>query len=271
MGIFIANILKEQKYEPAWSENSNLKLYERILLETLYQFTHYGKRPYSFAPLELKDLLGISFPTLKQLIESLKKKGYIDYRRKKIHTGSRIILWMKDGMEDFDTYFFDRPLTLYARSLFLLMYKATEGRRKGLFFTGLYKKIFKDRGPSMKRLIGELERHGLLVGRMRRDVYIFERLISLFFSYKDYPSPAEVSLESAKLYGLYISLFLLSNADGTVFYPISHPGGNRVFSFATAASTLKSMGYIEKIGMGSYRLKVIPEAYRSRFIKDIFL
>lgn len=262
---FLLKLLKERRQEG----KGLLTVKEKVVYEILRYLTKEGRNTYSFSWKEFAELTGITQERLRPLMQNLRDKGYINFAEKQSGR-SRIILWMTDSREDFDTYFFDVRISLHARALLLLMYKTTEGRKRGMFFTGLYRKLFHNLKPTVMKVIKELERYGFCVGHLKGHAYIFERLRDLPFSYKDYPSPLEIGLNHSKLYGLYTTLFLISNADCTVFYPISVSTTRG--SLSNTAKELIKLGFLERIdNYRSFKLKVIPEPYRGRFMKEAFI
>lgn len=262
---YLLPLLKDRQEEG----KKKLILTEKIFYELFKHFTRNGKNTYSFSYKDLSALTGFAPASIKRIVDGLQKKGYIKFRIKPNTRMHRIILWMAER-EDYDTYFFDVPLSLHARSLLLLMYKTTEGRKKGFFFTGLYKKVFHNHKPAVMKIVRELERYGFCVGRLQGHAYIFEKLKDLPFSYKDFPSPLELSLQHSRLYGFYTTLFLLANADCTVYYPLTIYEKDKE-PLKNIKNQLIKMGYLERIDLYGYKLKVIPEPYRGRFMKEAFL
>jgi hypothetical protein len=169
-------------------------------------------------------------------------------------------------LQNVDTFFFDTPISMSGRAMFYLIYKITRGAKSGWFYIKLWREMFEAKRlkPPMK-LLNELEGKGILVGRLNRNVYSFERLIDVPFSYKDYPLPKEIGLLHPDEYGLYISYFLTANMDRVVLYPIKFRDTCRYTRLVK--SILRQKGYISNyIRQGIYKIEVIPEEY-----KDLFL
>jgi hypothetical protein len=174
---------------------------------------------------------------------------------------------LTQDLERWETYFFTAPISMTGRAMFYLIYKTTRGAKRGWFWTKVWRETFKAynlRKPS--KAINELERKGLIVGRLEGSVYKFERLSSVAFSYKEYPLPQEIGLDNPNEYGLYITYLLLANTDRTVLHHLVK-FNNDFKTLNKARQSLIQKGYLVRLHkVGLYRIEVVPEGY-----KDLFL